>query len=165
MLTDRQHHRGSAGLSAAHLAEQAGNRRHVAVFHGGPYRRRVAQGELTQLLHGRQVGAGRFFQQQWQGPGRGDLQQLLGMAMVGAGDDQRIKPGVLQQCCERLQLVCGRRQGLAERAHARIGLKDGGHLNVWEQSHIAQVFLPHHAAAQQPVMFFAHAAPSLLSAL
>ena len=43
VLTDRQHHRATAGRLAAHLVQQAGNGRHVAVFHGGPHGRWVAE--------------------------------------------------------------------------------------------------------------------------
>ena len=151
VLTDGEHLERPGMVLAMHFLRQQRNGWHVAVFHGHPNGCRVAGLQGGQAVHIVELGAGGFFQQQRQRAQAGDLAQLLGMAKVGAGDEQAIHVGGQHHLGQtgRALRAGGQRQTAGQ--HGCIGLKNARDLRTGQQGDVAQMLFAHHAAANDAV--------------
>jgi len=154
MFADREHpHPAGNGLG---LGQKARDGRHVAVFHRDPDRGAKARAQRREAAGIRGVGEERLLDEHRQGAQPRDLFHLGQVAIVRRGDEQTIHPRIGHDIGERrakARAGCKRRGG---RAHPRVGLKDRGDLGIWQQGDVAQMLLPHHAAADDAIAKGAH---------
>ena len=149
MLADGQHADSAGGR--LRLFQEGGNGRHVAVFHRHPGQGRVGRGEGRNPVGIVRCGVEGFFYKNGQRAGARDLVQLVDMQVVGRGDQQRIHRLDRQQIGNGLDHLQSRHQGARGGLHPRIGLANGHHLGPVHQADIADMFLPHHAAADDAI--------------
>ena len=141
---------------AVNFVDQALDGGHVAVLHRDPNGLRVVLGQFLQFTHLFDGGASWFFQQDWNLPQAGDVLDLFSMSKVGAGDDQAIHVIGQDHLVHRSAAFGRRRKAQAELRHVLIGLKDACDHGVVEQRDVAQMFLSHHAAADESVASQCH---------
>ena len=149
MFADREHlHSAGRGIEPV---QEGSDRRHIAIFHRHPDRRRIARAQ--RLQPGAVFGAGedRLFHQHRQRPAFGDAFQLPDMRGIGRGDDKAIQIAPRQQVVERIAEPRLGRDLRRRLAHPRIGFMDRSDPRAGQQADIAQMFLPHHPATDDAI--------------
>ena len=134
------------------LVQKALHRRHVAIFHRHPDRRGIA---VTEGLDGgkiARIGKERLFDQDRPADLAGNHPQLVGMAMVRAGDQKTVQPVMRQQRVDALGKGGTRRGRFCRRRHISIRFENDAGDSVLHQRDIGQMFAAHHAAADHPIM-------------